>query len=157
MKTNAMFHNPTQVQAKAAAEQDASSAINKLLWFGVGVGIFFIGGVVGGLAGGAAGSIIAPGETSFFGYLPGITQLFAAFVGVTAGVVVPFNRIYNYKPDPPPERLAGKPPEYVSFYIDAYRGKARSLRTKWAIAGAVSGCGLSIIISPLLYLGLILQ
>ena len=42
-------------------------------------------------------------------------------------------------------RLTGKSPEYVESYADAYQKKMRLLKTKWAAAGAVTGCGVPII------------
>ena len=35
--------------------------------------------------------------------------------------------LYIRPPNPPPERLIGKSPEYVKFYADAYRAKMRSI------------------------------
>ena len=43
---------------------------------------------------------------------------------------------------PPPERLLGKPPEYVSSYIDTYRKKYMKWRARSAGCGYIVGCGL---------------
>jgi hypothetical protein len=72
-------------------------------------------------------------------------------VGGVAGALIPFIlMIYAYEQNPPPQRLIGKSPEYVNFYTDAYRTKARSIRTKSAAADA-GGClligGLLLLIS----------
>ena len=39
-----------------------------------------------------------------------------------------------------PERLIGKSPEYVIFYVDAYRAKMRSYQIKSVAAGSIFGC-----------------
>ena len=61
--------NAVRLAAKAAAEQDASGDINKLLWFGAGVGVCCIGGVIGGLTGAFVGNYIAPAEDEGLGSL----------------------------------------------------------------------------------------
>lgn len=46
---------------------------------------------------------------------------------------------YIYEPSPPASRLLGKSPEYIVFYTDAYKAKARDLQLKYAATGCVSG------------------
>lgn len=46
---------------------------------------------------------------------------------------------YLYDPPPPAEALLGKSPEYVSFYIETYREKAKRLQVHGATEGCVAG------------------
>ena len=144
-----------RLEAKAAADQDARSDVNTGLWFCAGVGVLCIGSTVGGLTGFGVGSIINSKRDSgdYIGWailFPNTTQIVGMFVGAAVGVLGPPIRIYNYQPNPPPERLIGKSPEYVEFYVDAYRIKSRSIRMKSVAAGAITGCGLPIIIGRLI-------
>lgn len=127
--------NIVATAAKIAAEQDVSSDTNKIFWFGAGFAAFAIGCPIGGCVGCGVGSIVDP---SYFYDTPG--QRMGSIIGLTTGVLIPIIRIYNHLPHPPPERLIGKSPEYIEFYTDAYKSKTRSLRTKLAAAGAVTGC-----------------
>ena len=51
-----------------------------------------------------------------------------------------------HEPSPPAVAFLGKSPEYISFYTDAYRTKARNLQTGQAVKGcvanviAIAGC-----------------
>ena len=135
--------NAMRFDAKAAAEQDATLDINKLLWFAAGVGACCIAGPIGGLVGSVIGDFTAPRDPAApSGLMPfddiSGGAVVGGCIGFTAGVVVPLGAVYRYQPDPPPERLLGKSPEYVEFYTDAYTSKARSLRVKWAAAGAAT-------------------
>lgn len=124
------------LEAKVAAEQDANSDVNKLLWFGAGVGTCCIGGAIGYLAGGTVASLLdpIPVNSSTPYDIGGVAVGWSAVVGG----LIPLIGIYNYQGDPPPERLLGKSPKYVEFYTDAYKTKTRSLRTKWAAAGTAA-------------------
>ena len=132
--------NTVAMEAEAAAERDVSSDTNRIFWFGAGFAAFAIGCPVGGCLGCGVGSIADP---SYFYDSTG--QGVGSIVGLTAGVVIPLVRIYNYQLHPPPKRLIGKSPEYVKFYTDAYKTKTRLVRTKLAAAGAATGCGLMIL------------
>ena len=44
------------------------------------------------------------------------------------------------KISPPTERLIGKPPEYVSAYVETYTRLVKHKRQKYAITGTVVGC-----------------
>ena len=132
--------NAVGLEAKGAAEQDASNNVNRLLWFGTGVGTCCIGGTIGYLAGGSVVSLLIPANSSTSHDIGGAAVGWSAI----AGGLIPLIGIYNYQGDPPPERLLGKSPKYVEFYTDAYKTKTRSLRTKWAAVGtaaAVIGLG----------------
>ena len=146
--------NSVQIEAEAAAAQDAGGDINKLLWFGAGVGVCCIGGTIGGLTGGYVGNLISPTEieaTEGLGFAPNYgtvdinncgPTLIGSGIGFSVGVLVPFIGIYYYQGSPPPERLLGKSPEYVEVYTKAYKGRSRWLRTSWAAIGATGGgCG----------------
>ena len=127
------------MEAKAAAEQDASSDTNKILWFGAGFATFAIGCPLGGCIGCCIGSVIDP---SYFYDSSSTVPGLGGIVGLTVGVLTPLVSIYRYQPHPPPKRLIGKSPEYVEFYTHAYKAKTQLLRTKLAAVGAVTGCGL---------------
>ena len=77
--------------------------------------------------------------------IPGPGGTFGLFVGATAGVLLPIILIFTSPVHVPARRLAGKSPEYVEFYTDAYQKKMRSLKTKWTAAGAATGCTVPII------------
>lgn len=67
------------------------------------------------------------------------------FGGCLGGIlVIIFANVHE--PSPPAVAFLGKSPEYISFYTDAYRSKARNLQTSQAIKGcaangiAIAGC-----------------
>ena len=141
--------NALRLDAKVAAERDASNDINKLSWFGAGVGIP-AAGCLGGIVGMLLGNFIAPRDSSEpSGLMPfddiSGGAVVVGSVGCAAGLILSIRAIYKYQPPPPPERLIGKSPEYIEFYTNAYMAKSRSLRRKWAAIGAAS---------PVLLLGL---
>ena len=45
-----------------------------------------------------------------------------------------------HEPYPPASSLLGKTPEYVSYYTDAFRAKARNLQTSQAMRGCAANC-----------------
>ena len=151
--TTAEDADAVRLTAKAAAEQDASGDINKLLWFGAGAGVCCIGGAIGGLTGAFVGNLIAPPTGGSLGpFLDfGDGAAVGCLVGVVAGVSIPFIGIHNFQANPPAERLLGKSAEYVEFYTDAYRSKTRSLRGGWAIAGVGATVGVPLLSWLLLY------
>ena len=133
--------NAMILEAKAAAERDASNDINRWAWFGAGLGIAYVGGGTGGLVGCLIGEnpdIIAPYFNGVFVPSPG--EAFGTIIGGTMGVLLPLISIFASPVHVPARRLTGKSPEYVEFYTDAYQKKMRSLKTKWAAAGAATGC-----------------
>ena len=144
--------NALRFEAKVAAERDASRDINKLLWFGAGAGVATVGCTIGACIGGAVGSSINPGtltESSFVPsvYVPSREQGTGLCIGMAIGGLAPLIGIYSYQGNPHPERLAGKSPEYVESYTDAYQAKTRSIRTKWAAGGGLIGVGCLSILS----------
>ena len=132
--------NLVQAEAITTAEQDAINDVNKRLWFVAGLAALGVGGPVGCLAGGAVGSIIQPPPPSdFFYFQSSGAQDVGALVGCAAGVLGPLLWIRAYEPNLPPNRFIGKSPEYIDLYTDAYKKKAKSIRTKSAVGGGV-GC-----------------
>ena len=107
--------NSWRSEAKIAAERDASTDVNKRLWFGAGC--LFLGASSGCLM---LGSSL--GDVASSGLL---------ITGIAGS--------YFHRPDPPAERLLGKSPEYVAFYTDAYKAKAGKLQATWTTAGCASG------------------
>ncbi len=57
-------------------------------------------------------------------------------------IVLPSGAIgtYFYQPAPPPDRLIGKSPEYITAYTSAYQLKRGSIQARWTSAGCLSGC-----------------
>ena len=136
--------NTMRLEAKATAERDASEDVNKLLWFGAGLGTAAIGSVVGGCMGCLVGTAINPEADDYFGYafFPNTEQVYGCLIGAPIGCLMPLIGVYSYAPDPLATQLIGKSPEYVEFYIDVYKSKTRSIRTKWAAAGSAVGGGI---------------
>ena len=135
--------NAMRLEAKVAAERDASNDINRLSWFNAGVGTFAagcLGGIVG-MLGMLVGDSIASRDSSD-------AVIVGGCVGCAVGLILPIRAIYKYQSPPPSERLIGKSPEYVEFYTHVYMAKSRSLRIKWAAVGAAVGPA-----SPVLILG----
>ena len=59
------------------------------------------------------------------------------FLAGCFGCVVGVGAAYGVEPSPPATRLLGKSPEYVTFYTDAYKEKAKRLQTDSAVRGCV--------------------
>ena len=135
--------NLVQAEAITTAEQDAINDVNKFLWFVAGLAALSVGGLVGCLTGCAVGSIIQPSSPSgLFYFESSDAGEVGALVGFAAGALVPLLWIRAYEPNLPPNRFIGKSPEYIDLYTDAYKKKAKSLRTKSAVGGwAVGGVG----------------
>ena len=123
-----------QPEALAAAEQDASRDVNKLLWFSAGVGSVVVVGPLGAYAGILIGEIIGdPVSVTLMGFIVGATG--------------PLFLIDNYDPDPPSDRLVGKSPEYIDYYTKTYKSKTKSIRKRSATVGCLfGGCLLSFIV-----------
>ena len=140
--------NAIKLEAKVAAERDASSDINRPLWFGAGAGIAIVGGTIGACIGGAVGSIINPGTYSGDSFFPmyalSSAQCTGPFIGIAIGGLAPLIGIYTYQGNPHPERLVGKSPEYVESYTATYKATTRSIRTKWAAGGGLMAVGVGV-------------
>ena len=134
--------NRVILEAKAAAEQDASRDVNKLAWFWAGVGVSLLGavGTIGGCL--LGGELDPPADPSLlYAATPSGGQMMCTLGGLVAGALIPLSLIYNYKPNLPPERFIGKSPEYIDHYTEAYRKKARSIRMRVAAWGGVVPAG----------------
>ena len=127
-----MPHNPIRLQAKADAESDARRDVNLLAYFGVGASAPFAAWMCG-LAGLRIFDLAIGGyEGAYFPYIEATMG-----VGAVMSVLIGY---YIRPPNPPPERLIGKSPEYVTFYADAYREKMRSYRMRSVAVGSASSC-----------------
>jgi hypothetical protein len=105
--------NAVRLAAITAAESDANSDINKIACFSAGAGAAIIGGSCGAfLMGDVYYTPTLPEVAAFVGGLASGAGIFTVLVGS-----------YSYPPNPSPEKLIEKSPEYVMFYADAYRKK----------------------------------
>ena len=139
-------HDSVHLQTKAGAESDAKRDVDMLAYFGVGMSATFAAATCGLMTGFIADLTLGSGQDDLF-YM---TASMSA-VGVLS-LLIPY---HIRPPNPPPERLIGKSPEYVKFYADAYRLKMRSYQIKSVAAGSIFGCmtltgGVAIIASNIL-------
>ena len=58
---------------------------------------------------------------------------------------------YLYEPSPPTSRLLGKSPEYILFYSDAYKAKARSVQARASVLGCLGGSVVAIFLWAPIY------
>lgn len=65
------------------------------------------------------------------------TNSFLWFVAGCCGGILGLIIAYVYEPSPQASRLIGKSPEYVAFYTDFYKAKAKSIQTSKALTGCV--------------------
>ncbi len=126
-------HGSIPLQAKADAESDASRDVSLLAHFGAGMSAPFAAATCGvtGLC--------------LYDMAIGYEENYFSCVGASVGTAVVFSTLIAYyirPPNPPPERLIGKSPEYVKFYADAYRSKMRSYRMLSVAAGSVFGAAI---------------
>ena len=123
--------HPIHLQAKAAAESDAKRDVEVLTSFTTGMGATFAAAMCGLMTGFIADLTLGDGEDELF-YLTAAVSAAGSFSLLLRYRICP--------PYPPPERLIGKSPEYVTFYADAYRKRMRSYQIKSVVAGALFGC-----------------
>ncbi len=123
--------HPIHLQAKAAAESDAKRDVAVLTSFGTGMGATFAAAMCGLMTGFIADATLSQGEDELF-YLTAAVSAAGAFSLLFRYAIHP--------PYPPPERLIGKSPGYVTFYANAYREGMRSYQMKSVVAGALFGC-----------------
>ena len=131
--------NTLMLEAKAAAEKDAERDVNKLRWFTAGL----VGGFAGAIGGCLIGGEIDPPSGSGLLYTDTISdgQIIGTLIGAVVGASISLVGISLYKRNVPPDRFIGKSPEYIDHYTDAYRKKARSIRTGAAASGIIlPGC-----------------
>lgn len=126
-----MPHDSIHLQAKADAESDAKRDVDVLAYFGSGMSATFAAAMCGLMTGFIADLTLGYGEDDLF-YLTASMSAMG-----TLSLLVPY---YSRPSNPPPERLIGKSPEYVTFYADAYRAKMGSYQLKSVAAGSIFGC-----------------
>ena len=121
------------LEAKAAAERDASINFNQPLWCLGGGAIVTLAGVSGAALGFGVGQAIDPAQGC---ELISTGMIVGCIGGWGIGLSAPLYAIYKYRGTVPSERLIGKSPEYVEIYTKVYRQKIGLLRTTRAAAGA---------------------
>ena len=119
-----------RLQAKAAAA-DAKRDVEVLASFGAGMSATFAAGMCGLMTGFIADATLGQGQDDLF-YLTASMSAAGAF-----SLLI---RYYIRPPNPPPERLIGKSPEYVKFYAATYQARMRSYQIKSVTAGSIFGC-----------------
>ena len=77
----------------------------------------------------------------------GALWFFAGCCGGPTGLVVS----YAITPSPPVSKFLGKSPEYVAYYTDFYRAKAKSIQT----GRALMGCGVTVAVYVAFYIRLL--
>ena len=120
-----------RLQAKTAAAVDATRDVEMLTSFGAGMSATFAAGMCGLMMGFIADATLGQGQDAPF-YLTASMSAAGAF-----SLLI---RYHIRPPNPPPERLIGKSPEYVKFYTDAYQARMRSYQMKSVAAGSIFGC-----------------
>ena len=146
-----MPQDAIHLQAKTDAESDAKRDVSELAYFGAGMSAPFAAGMCSLITGWASILIVAnEGSYKNVGNLDPYFSITVSAV-VFAGVLSIEIAHQSCPPNPPPERLIGKSPEYVKFYADAYRSKMQSYRKRAVAAGAIVGCTTMTVITSLLY------
>ena len=123
--------NSIRLQAKAAAAADAKRDVEMLVSFGAGMSTTFAAGICGLLTGFVADATLEQGQDALFYGTAAMTAVCAFSLLL---------RYHIHPPNPVPERLIGKSPEYIKFYADAYQARMRSSRIKSVAAGSILGC-----------------
>ena len=125
--------DPMHLQAKVNAESDAKHDVNLPAYFGAGMSVPLAAGMCALTTGCIA-------DLHFGHSQPEPSYIIAAVSAATVFSLLTRYYTHLHPPNPPPERLIGKSPEYVKFYADAYRAKMRSYQIKSGTAGSVFGC-----------------
>ena len=126
-------HDPIHLQAKVDAESDAKHDVNLPAYFGAGMSAPLAAGMCALMTGCIA-------DLHFGQRQPEPSYIIAAMSAATVFSLLTRYYIHLHPPNPPPERLIGKSPEYVKFHADAYRAKMRSYQVKSGAAGSIFGC-----------------
>ena len=122
--------NAVRLDAKDAAERDASNAVNKSS-AGCVAGYAVAGCMVGALVGCAVGSLF-PDTSGYSSATWTIPDGMAAgtIIGGVIGFIVSSALASGSPSNSQPKQLLGKSPEYVESYANAYKLKVLSLRAK---------------------------
>lgn len=129
-----------QSQAETDAHTDIKHDMKEILWFTAGLVGSSAGTVTGCASGGLVGLLISSETNCISAIFDDPIESCSIAGTILFGVLaVPICvHLYPHSPTPPPERLLGKPPEYVAAYTHAYRSKAISLRKRWVTAGSIA-------------------
>ncbi len=130
-KTVAHRANAVALEAKAAAERDASKDTNEPLWFCLGTPLLFVFSYC--FLGGHM--MLNPSEYDDEG-----RAVVCAGLALSAFYVSRVSWEIFAEKTPPPERFIGRSPEYVESYLNAYKRKMRTLRGTSAVAGGGVAC-----------------
>ena len=118
------FADNARVDARRDAERDVNDTVWALAGFSVPLlmgGYYMGGGTIGG------------------------TISYSVFVpGVVVGAVSQY-----YPISPRSDRFLGKPPDYVSAYVDAYESEVKSLRRRSLLWGLGAGVTLLIVLNSM--------
>lgn len=135
---------PQPIDVESQAKTDATADMKPAAWF-------LLGAMppIGCLIGYAIGTSIDPKpvKSDYYSYgcwtTPNETQINSACIGGVVGVLMlPVS--YALMPiNPSPERLLGKPPEYVSAYTSVYKRHTRDSRITSAASGFAVGSAIS--------------
>lgn len=124
-----------RLEVKDAAEQDASNDLNKNSGFST-IGYALVGSIIGALAGCLVGSSF-PDTSGYSSIAPATPSdgmiagtLIGGIIGGTVGCLIPLSLASQSQSNPQPKRFLGKSPEYLEFYTNAYKLRARSLQVK---------------------------
>ena len=140
-KTAAQNANTVALEAKAAAERDASKDTNEPLWFCIGGPTLLFGflyGVMGGHMILNASEYTGGWVIDFEEYQARVCGVGSLALGASCIGIV--GRGIFAETPPPPDRLIGKSPEYVESYLNAYKRKVRTLRGISTVAGSGAAC-----------------
>lgn len=130
-----------QAQAEADAKKDLGP-IFKSDFFSMSLTVGCLGCLVGSCTGLLIGGTIDDSSGSFFGYGPNDTEGTGCCVGAILLGVVPallYINLNPYKPNPPSERLLGKPPEYIVAYTRSYQSATAKLSKEYVTIGTLVG------------------
>ena len=116
---------PWKSEAKVAAERDAKTNADQLLWGGATFVLSIVGGYLLGSPKLPVVSFSSGPESKFIG------SCLLGSVGVIGAIA--------YDPLVPSEHLLGKSPEYVMLYTETYKKKVQSLRVRSAFLGCLGG------------------
>ena len=113
--------NAVRLEAKAAAERNASNDANKNSRARVS-GYALAGCIVGALVGCVVGSYF-PDTSAYSSMAPAIPSdgmIAGTLIGGAIGCLVPLTLASQSQSNPQPKQLLGKSPEYVEVYTNAY-------------------------------------
>ncbi len=139
-----MPHDAIPLQAKVNAESDAKHDANALAYLGAGMSAPLATGTCCLMAAGT-GIVLIDDENAVF-LLP-----ICALVPSAAVLSLTITD-HSPPPNPPPERLIGKSPEYIKSYADAYHSKMRSYRKRAVAVGSIVGCtAMTVVVAVLIH------